>query len=197
MGSLASALRRANLRFLRSGLRFAALSRSLREAAATPTATEVSRLRTAQHEAEMQWRIDRKNVHIAFSNFVGAFYRMMAEPERRQRNVRSLNVLMAQHHTLASHISATIPLLADADSLPPDVTRVLGEIESRLAGETETALAEPEPLSTGDARLSYPLRQMLSAAALIDELTEVVTAAPEDQRRNTSRSELEASTAKA
>ena len=211
MGSLAAALRRANLRFLRSGLRYAGFSRQLRAATCgaggntADTATGVApgsadsgmeniilELRAAQHDAEMQWRVDRKNMHIAFSNFAGAFYRMMAEPVKRQRNVKSLNTLMTQHHTLASHVSAAVPLLAEMDSVPPGVARALQEIESRLAGEpAEDAVGADAGAATGnvsaaadigdtvsadDARLTYPLRQMQSAAVLIDELTQVVTA---------------------
>lgn len=196
MGSLASALRRANLRFLQSGLRYAELTRQLRAATAAardpghPETAEIPELQAAQHDAEMQWRVDRKNVHIAFSNFAGAFYRMMAEPVKRQRNVKSLNALMIQHHTLASHVSAAIPLLAEMDTVPPHVARSLAEIEARLAGETvRDSVDAVRPAVTsvpgaggtsgeqaGDARLAYPLRQMQAAATLIDELTEVVTA---------------------
>lgn len=209
MGSLAAALQRANLRFLRSGLRYAELSRRLHaataDAGAASTGTEtgapftsadgsmkngISELRAAQHDAEMQWRVDRKNMHIAFSNFAGAFYRMMAEPVKRQRNVKSLNALMMQHHTLASHVSATVPLLAEMDAVPPGVARALQEIESRLAGEPADLVgADPagatgnvsaavdvgDTVSADDARLTYPLRQMQSAAVFIDELTEAVT----------------------
>ncbi len=198
MGSLAAALRRANLRFLRSGLRYAGLSRRLRQpTSADGQVADMAALQTAQHEAEMQWRVDRKNMHIAFSNFAGAFYRMMAEPVKRQRNVRSLNALLTQHHTLASHVSAAIPLLADLDDVPPHVARALDDIDARLAGDSATHDDAVAALLTDDARLTYPLRQMLSAAALINELTDIVTAPPDDQRRNTSRSELDASAAKA
>lgn len=213
MGSLAAALRRANLRFLRSGLRYAELNRQLRQARAT--GADDAALRVAQHDAEMQWRVDRKNVHIAFSNFTGALYRMMAEPVKRQRNVKSLNTLMIQHHTLASHVSAAIPLLAEVHEVPTGVKQALRAIEHRLAGDADEngvppagngsdappvqqheVLAQHDALS--DARLAYPLRQMQTAAALIDELTAVVTAPqPAAQRRNTSRSGVDAASSNA
>src|SRR5690606_8124958 len=194
MGSLAAALRRANLRFLRSGLRFAELSRQLRNAA---NDAQGRALQTAQHDAEMQWRVDRKNMHIAFSNFAGAFYRMMAEPVRQQRNVKSLNTLLTQHHTLASHISAAVPLLAELDEVPPEMTERLRQIEARLAGDAE-AFSPPalEPAGPGlawQAQLAYPLRQMQAAADLIADLDQVITA--DGQRRKTSRSGVEASAA--
>ncbi len=188
MVSLAAALRRANLRFLRSGLLYARLSRRLRSASERPE--RLAEAQAAQHEAELQWRVDRKNMHIAFSNFAGAFYRMMAEPVKQQRNVKTLNTLMIQHHTLASHVSAAVPLLAEMDALPPDIERSLERIESRLAGEEEDAPPTAEAMFgaaiAGHAQLAYPLRQMQAAAGLIDELGGVLTGssggfAPEDQ----------------
>lgn len=180
MVSLAAALRRANLRFLRSGLRYAELTRRLR---ALPTDSnegrkEPAESQNAQHEAELQWRVDRKNVHIAFSNFAGAFYRMMAEPVKRQHNVKTLNALMTQHHTLASHISASVPLLAELDDVPPDVRRVLEGVERQLAGDDDDASPQAalSPHCEEYALLAYPLRQMQSATRLIDELSQVVAA---------------------
>src|SRR5690606_21309267 len=107
MGSLAAALRRANARFLGSGLNFASLSRGLRtlKQQNTEDTEKINGAERALRDAELQWRVNRKNMHIAFSNFTGAFYRMMDEPIRRQQHVRELNALMTQHHTLASHVS--------------------------------------------------------------------------------------------
>ncbi|HLU78274.1 MAG TPA: FUSC family protein [Burkholderiaceae bacterium] len=172
MASLAAALQRANLRFLRSGLRYAELNRQLHALSRTSpeNADALAACRSAQHDAEMQWRVDRKNVHIAFSNFAGAFYRMMAEPEKRQRNVKTLNLLMIQHHTLASHISASIPLLAEMETVPEEVQEVLRSIEATLAGEDTLAAAVSLFSNAADfPLLAYPLRQMQSAATLIAE----------------------------
>ncbi|NYT23186.1 FUSC family protein [Alcaligenaceae bacterium] len=188
MGSLASALRRANLRFLRSGLRYAELTRQLRaagrggDAAAEPPARNLA---AVQHDAELQWRVDRKNMHIAFGNFAGAFYRMMAEPVKRQRNVKALNALMTQHHTLASHVSATVPLLAEMDEVPADVCGTLRQIESDLAGGGEAGRGAGGAIDVGGhAALAYPLRQMRAAAALIDEQTRQVVADTTANERN-------------
>lgn len=196
MDSLAAALRRANLRFLRSGLRYAELSRRLR-GTDNDAAERATRL-AEQREAEVQWRVDRKNMHIAFSNFAGAFYRMMAEPVKQQRNVKTFNTLMTQHHTLASHVSAAIPLLADMDETPAPIQRVLNDIEARLAGTADASGHSALPGSVaGPAQLAYPLRQMQEAAALIDELTPVnggkradPVSRPRPRRRNPLRRTL-------
>ena len=177
MGSLAAALRRANSRFMGSGLRFASLSRELHalKRQDTQNAESVTSAERAVRDAEVQWRVNRKNMHIAFSNFTGAFYRMMNEPVRRQQHVRALNALMTQHHTLASHVSAVVPLLAEMDDIPEEVADLLKDIEMRLDGETTHEAVPPrESLSENRAELAYPLRQMQKAAILIDELTPVV-----------------------
>ncbi|NLC36015.1 MAG: FUSC family protein [Alcaligenaceae bacterium] len=182
MGSLAAALQRANLRFLRSGLRYAELSRKVRvvspgdEGSARPLAE----YRSEQREADVQWRVDRKNMHIAFSNYAGAFYRMMAEPTRRQHHVDTLNALMSQHHTLASHVSACIPLLAEMDEVPGDTQRVLDGIETTLAGDGDATPQAPLSASTAEfALLAYPLRQMQIAAEQIAENTRLLAAQPD------------------
>ena len=190
MGSLAAALRRANLRFLRSGLRFADLSRLARShARQNPDTPMGAAAIQAQQDAEVQWRVNRKNVHIAFSNFTAAFYRMMAEPTSRQQHVEALNALLIQHHTLASHVSNAVPLLADLDTVPASVSDMLDEIDRRLAGSANGKGNSVAPTATpvnttalpveAPAELASPLRQMLAAATVIDELTPVVSQPPE------------------
>jgi Predicted membrane protein len=177
MGSLAAALRRANSRFLNSGLDFAAASRQLRalKREQEPDSPEIVAGEKALQDAELHWRVNRKNMHIAFSNFTGAFYRMMDEPIKRQQHVRALNALMTQHHTLASHVSAVIPLLAEMDEVPDDILALIGDIEARLGGdETPTPIQESDTHQEDRAELSFPLRQMQRAAMLIEELTPLV-----------------------
>ncbi len=191
MGSLAAALRRANLRFLRSGLQFAELSRRSRELDRSGAdAREVSAAQSERNDAEVKWRVDRKNVHIAFSNFTAAFYRMMAEPVSRQRNVEDLNALMIQHHTLASHVSNAIPLLAELETVPAPITTMLQEIDARLAGEmvathaagaAATSSSSAASSSSAPAELTSPLRQMLAAAVSIERLTPEVMAPGEPE----------------
>ena len=90
-------------------------------------------------DADLAWRLARKNVHIAFSNFAEAFYRMMSEPKSHQVNVPELNNLLIQNHVLASQITATIPILAALPQTPAPVREALDGMarlldESRMQG---------------------------------------------------------------
>ncbi|WP_323016198.1 FUSC family protein [Castellaniella sp.] len=155
LDALAHTLRTANQAFLCSGLDFVRAARLTRQA--DPAAA------TDPQEAETQWKLCRKNVHIAFSNFTAAFYRMMDEPARRQRRVPVYNRLMIHHHTLASQIAAVIPQLALLDAEPDGIRQALAATDDFLAGRPADP---PKVIETdGDhAALAYPLRQMVLAA---------------------------------
>src|SRR5690606_25109255 len=179
--------------FLKTGLRYAELTRAqaaahaarntpaqpethmVDGAAAAPadaiavTAVEpsvIEDLDAKQHEAEVRWRVARKNMHIAFGNFAAAFYRMMDEPIKRQNNVPELNNLLIQNHVLASQITSAVPILAGLDHVPEGIRKSLEAVELYLDDKD----AEP-PVSIeteGElAALAYPLRQMVKAAQLI------------------------------
>jgi len=178
MGSLAKAARTANQRFYRNGLQYAALSRRLLTAenqtdstVSTKTA-DTTALTQQVHEADVNWRLARKNAYIAIGNLTSAFYRMMAEPTRYQRNVPQVNHLLIQNHLLASQISAAIPLLAQLPAVPTGIQQSLDAIEALL--EDRNA---PIPVSIeteGDlAALAYPIRQMSRAAQLIHQEMQV------------------------
>ncbi|WP_066453028.1 FUSC family protein [Castellaniella caeni] len=160
LDALAQALRTANQAFLHSGLAFVDAVRAQR-ARGNPDDERVK-------EAETQWKLCRKNVHVAFSNFASAFYRMMDEPVRRQRHVPEFNRLLIQHHALASQIAAVIPQLALLDAEPEGIRQALAATNDALAGRPA---APPNVIETeGDyAALAYPLRQMSKAAQLIDD----------------------------
>jgi len=160
LGDLARALRAANLDFLQSGLDYVRASRATRAAGTSDVA--------ARGEAEVRWRLSRKNVHIAFSNYASAFYRMMDEPVSRQRHVPELNRLLIQNHTLASQIAAVIPHLTQLDAAPEGISQALAATQDALEGRTAT---QPNVIETeGDyAAVAYPLRQMVKAALRIDE----------------------------
>lgn len=160
LDDLARTLRAANQIFLRGGLAFVQAARMARQAG-QPGGTE-------QQEAETQWKLCRKNVHIAFSNFAAAFYRMMDEPTRRQRHVPEFNRLMIQHHALASQIAAVIPQLALLDTEPDGIRQALAATGDLLA---DRPAAPPNVIETdGDhAALAYPLRQMIKASQQIQE----------------------------
>ncbi|MFT0532945.1 FUSC family membrane protein [Castellaniella hirudinis] len=160
LDAMAQALLQANQAFLQSGLAWVDIGRQDRAAgrAASP----------AQNEADTQWRLARKNVHIAFSNFASAFYRMMDEPARRQRHVPELNRLMIQHHTLASQIAAVIPALEKLDTEPDGIQQAVTAAKNLLAGHP----ADIPNVIDADGRhagLAYPLRQMIKAAQQIGE----------------------------
>lgn len=177
--SLADALRRANRDMLRAGVRYANLAR--RKAAATHLATQAgpvrpeddtrsdqARLETEEHEAEIRWRLARKNMHIAFSNFAAAFQRMMDEPASRQRNVASLNNLLIQNHILASQVSNAVPLLAALPQVPPGIQASIDAVEAALDDRDAQAPASIE--TDGElAALAYPVRQMVKAATLVQQ----------------------------
>lgn len=177
MPSLARAAMKNNLEFFSSGLAYARLSREqvaahLQAQAAggpeadAPSAAELAKLDAEQHEAEMRWRLARKNMHIAFSNFAAAFYRMMDEPVRRQSNVPELNNLLIQNHVLAMQITSAIPILAGLSSVPEGIQKSLDAIEQYLRGEEADPPASIE--TEGElAALAYPIRQMVKAAQLI------------------------------
>lgn len=169
MSGMAQELRQASMDFLRKGMTHARVSR-------------LARLDARSHEHELKesetgWKLSRKQVHIAFSNFASAFYRMMDEPVRRQRHVQELNRLMIHHHTLASQIAAVIPQLCRLDEVPGGIAQALEATDSYLEGRPATA---PGTLETdGDyAALAYPLRQMIKAAQGID--TEMKAIEPQE-----------------
>jgi uncharacterized membrane protein YccC len=162
MASLASALLRANQRFFGAGLRYAQAERAMQ--AAEPSQQPAAQ--GARDEAELAWRLARKNVHIAFSNFASAFNRMSNEPVRQQRKMPELNHLLIQSHVLGQQISAAVPQLAQLKAIPPGIQAALNAVQTLLDGrEADIAL----PLETeGDlAALAYPVRQMLKAAQLM------------------------------
>lgn len=174
MGSLANAVKKANRELLSTGLHYAALTRAQTAARATQAA-ETSTLDAEQHEAEMRWRVARKNVYIAFSNFTSAFYRMMEEPIKRQNNVPELNNLMIQYHVMASQISAAVPILASLQTVPEGIQKSLDAIGEYL---NDNDANPPVSIETeGElAMLAYPLRQMVKAGQLIRQEMRGVTA---------------------
>ncbi|GAB2915119.1 FUSC family protein [Paralcaligenes sp. KSB-10] len=168
MGSLSKAAKAANQEYLKTGLQYACLSRALQPSEETQPSQpdDQASLEAQRHEAEVAWRLARKNVHIAFSNFAAAFYRMMDEPAKRQKNVPELNHLLIQNHVLASQISAAIPILAKLQTVPEGIQKSLDAIEALLQDQDATPPISIE--TEGElATLAYPLRQMVKAAQLI------------------------------
>ncbi|MDH1522414.1 MULTISPECIES: FUSC family protein [Achromobacter] len=162
---LASAATRANREYLLAGLRYVEAMQAhgapVGEAAAeTPAVTD----------ADLAWRLARKNVHIAFSNFAEAFYRMMSEPKSHQVDVPELNNLLIQNHVLASQITAAIPILAALPATPEPIKQALDGMTVLLdENSPRVPLDLPTQFDTaGDqAALVYPVKQMLKATHMI------------------------------
>ena len=167
MKPLAQAASRANREYLRAGLGYVDVMQ------AHPGRGDDE---PAVAEADLHWRLARKNVHIAFSNYAEAFYRMMSEPRQHQVNVPEFNNLLIQNHILASQITAAMPILAALPQTPAPMHEALNGMLQQL----DPQAPDPGPLpaqfdTTGElATLAYPIKQMLRATALIRQELEAV-----------------------
>lgn len=130
---------------------------------------------------DVDYRLARKNVHVAFGNFANSFYRMMLEPKSRQRSVAELNALVLQNHELAAQVGSAAPLLAALPSLPPALSAVIASVIStlsaaeacspdprddtdvlrELARELDTAVSQAESANGIDADTLPALRQLV------------------------------------
>ena len=124
-----------------------------------------------REEADVTWRLARRNVHIAFSNLAEAFYLMMIEPKSHQINVPEINNLIIQNHVLASQITAAVPLLAALPSTPPNVRLTLDSVNAMLdldRAQWPAAPAASAIENEGDlATLAYPVKQLARAAHMV------------------------------
>lgn len=171
MPSLARAAVAANREYLRSGL-------ALQAVRAAPVAPDFEK---TLEEADLAWRLARKNVHVAFSNFAEAFYRMMREPRARQKHVAKYNDLMIQCHMLASQISAIISLGMGTSPLPAQVAGYLREAVPALTGLADAA--KPPPLTPAileglPAEIAYPLRQLQKSLQIVQSDIGIVRGDP-------------------
>lgn len=184
---LAAAATRANREYLLAGLRYVEAMQThagpatnaganTAATAATTAAPSAATNATAAADtpavidADLAWRLARKNVHIAFSNFAEAFYRMMSEPKSHQLSVPELNNLLIQNHVLASQITAAIPILAALPKTPEAVQLALnGMVDLLDEKRPQIATTLPTQFDTAgeQAALAYPLKQMLKAAHMI------------------------------
>lgn len=169
MKPLARAASRANLEYLRAGLNYIDVVRQNGGAPASESDNAVA-------DADLAWRLARKNVHIAFSNYAEAFYRMMSEPRQHQVNVPEFNNLLIQNHILASQITAAVPTLAGMPQTPAEIQQALEAMLRLLQTDGPKPADLPTQFdTTGEAAvLAYPVKQMLRAAVMIrQELTAV------------------------
>ncbi|MBO1111797.1 FUSC family protein [Bordetella petrii] len=163
MKPLARAATNANREYLRTGLQYARAMQAHAAGAAPPEGAPTA------EEADIAWRLARKNVHIAFSNFAEAFYRMMSEPRSHQMNVPEFNNLLIQNHIMASQITAAVPILAGLKQSPEPMRQALAGIVDMLDDNRPAPLDLPSQFDTeGElAALAYPLKQMLRASTQI------------------------------
>lgn len=172
MPSLAHAAVMANRSYLKAGLQYVeAQDHAHRAAHSQPMA-----------QADLNWRLARKNVHIAFSNFASAFYRMMLEPQSRQKNVTQFNNLLIESHMLASQIAAVMTLLLAMAEPPPSVIQHLTDLLVSFDPSnknTELAPLPKEILTHQYPDLTYPMKQLQrSVSRVMIELETVSVPSP-------------------
>jgi uncharacterized membrane protein YccC len=177
MPSLAKAAISANRTYLQAGLHYLATLQTYGHQALAP---EV-------RHADLLWRLGRKNVHIAFSNFAEAFYRMMLEPKSRQKHVPAFNNLLIQNHMLASQITAVMNILLTMPTPPADILTYLDDLAAVLIVKQQLAInSTPVEISlpalpasmTSHAYpdLLYPLKQLRrSVQSLYEEIQVIKT----------------------
>lgn len=153
MPSLARAALMANRSYLQSGLQYLAARNSAGSNTINPVIAR----------ADLNWRLARKNVHIAFSNYASAFYRMILEPESRQQHVAEFNNLLIQSHMLASQIAAVMTTLLAMPHPPASVIEHLTGLVNAFGSLNENHKLEPLPQEIIEHKypeLTYPMKQL-------------------------------------
>lgn len=161
MPSLAKAAISANRTYLQAGLNYL---HALDQSGHNQQSPEVK-------HADLLWRLGRKNVHVAFSNFAEAFYRMMLEPKSRQKHVPAFNSLLIQNHMLASQIAAVMSILFSMQQPPADLIGYIEELVSVLTIKQKFVMGNrttqvdipplpPSITSNQYPDLLYPVKQL-------------------------------------
>ncbi len=131
-------------------------------------------------ERDVDCRLARKNMHIAFANLGTAFSRMMLEPKAQQKCAVELNDLLIQSHVLAGQLTAVAPLITLAQTTQPQALHnALTTIDDHLAraerhvempasatstdslAETALSTTLPPPIP-GNAALTLPHNPLTS-----------------------------------
>jgi uncharacterized membrane protein YccC len=130
-------------------------------------------------QADLEWRLARKNVHVAFGNFASGFYRMILEPVKRQQHVAEFNDLLIQSHMLASQIATVIHTLFTMPQPPQSVIDYLSGLLSALGSLKANEKPAPLPqeiLENKYPELTYSMKQLhRSVNRAQEELATVVT----------------------
>ncbi|HEY0295028.1 MAG TPA: FUSC family membrane protein [Bordetella sp.] len=165
---LAHAATRANLAYLTAGLRYLRAMRHQSDGAAWGDSTAALHA-TDVTESDLAWRLARKNMQIAFSNFAEAFYRMMREPQQHQVHVPALNSLLTESHILTSQIASVIPTMIDLKEIPDSVDQALAGMAQALDENNNPPPPLPSTIEAeGEAMaLIYPIKQMITACTQI------------------------------
>ena len=114
-------------------------------------------------QADLEWRLARKSLHVALSNFAQAFYRMMAEPKSHQHGVSFYNGLMIQCHMLASQTTSLMTILTALGSTPESVKTHVDKLLQTLKKEQHEVVGLTSPpvfAPAGLSDLNYPLNQI-------------------------------------
>jgi uncharacterized membrane protein YccC len=166
MPSLTRAAISANREYLRAGLKYVAI---FQQSGKNPLDEQVK-------QADLAWRLSRKNAYVALSNLADAFYRMMLEPHSRQWHAVEFNNLMIQNHTLASQIATVIHTLATSQEAPQPMTDHLLALVPFLEAHRSGYLP-PLPAMVSDGShptLSYPMTQLHNTVAAIDQEMSII-----------------------
>jgi len=143
------------------------------------TASNRSDAISLQREANLAWRLARKNAYVAFSNFAQAFYRMIAEPKAQQTRVAEFNNLMIQCQMMASQITAITTSLKTKEGMPKSLRTFLDNVSISLASSDKSAsnlMAPPVFTSPELNDLNYLLVQLhRSTYAVVDARQIILT----------------------
>jgi uncharacterized membrane protein YccC len=81
-----------------------------------------------------QYKLSRKNTFVSLANLSDAFNRMLAEPKRKQKNIRYLHQFVVLNHMLTSHIAtlAYYAMPAGKQRAGEDYTSFINAITTKL-----------------------------------------------------------------
>ncbi|RJE51665.1 membrane protein [Burkholderia mallei] len=138
-------------------------------AAAVPAVAAVVDAVAPGLDGDYQYRLARKNVHIAFANLGQAFQRMMLEPKAHQKFVPELNDLLVQTHVLGAQITAAAPLLRHAceQGNPPALERGMAAVREHLE-QAEAGVPPPANQAETSKQLTRELDSMVVDAERSD-----------------------------
>lgn len=114
------------------------------------------------------YKLSRKEAFVALANLSDAFNRMMAEPKRKQKNVKELHHFVVLNHTLTSHIATLASYVKPMSEryASPDFASPIKSIITRMEEaekillKTEVLLLNNDPV-TDDDKIQQRLQHLL------------------------------------